>query len=85
MNGSLIVTILWVLAISVVGLLPRSQHKKFGFPMLALFPFVLAYLGWDMGLFWALGLLAAGLSIYRYPARYYGLALLRKLRGAPDP
>jgi len=48
--------------------------------MLALFPFVLIYLGWEMGAWWAIGLFAAALSIYRYPARYYGLALWRKLR-----
>jgi len=85
MSASLLVTIGWVLAISFVGMLPRSQHRRFGFPLLALFPFVLFYLGWQMGIYWALGLLAAGVSIFRYPARYFGRILWHKLthRDAP--
>ncbi|MFQ5438768.1 MAG: DUF2484 family protein, partial [Paracoccaceae bacterium] len=68
MNGALVATIAWVLAISAVGFLPRANHKRFGFPLLFIFPFVLFYLGWQMGVFWALGLVIAALSIYRYPA-----------------
>ncbi|MDA0222995.1 MAG: DUF2484 family protein [Proteobacteria bacterium] len=83
MNVSLLVTIAWILVVSFVGMLPRDYHKRFGFPMLILFPFVLGYLAWDMGLYWALALLAAALSIFRYPAKYYGLALWRKLTGRP--
>jgi uncharacterized protein DUF2484 len=81
MNPSLIVTIIWILVISTVGMLPQRFHKRLGFPMLALFPFVLGYLVVDMGLWWALALFAGALSIYRYPARYYGRALWRKVRG----
>lgn len=82
MTASLWVTILWILVISFVGRLPMRFHKRFGFPLLFLFPFVLGYLGWEMGAFWALGLFVAGLSIYRYPARYFGLALWRRVSGA---
>ncbi len=81
MTVSLIVAIIWVLVISFVGMLLGPQHKRFGFPMLALFSFVLVYLAWDTGIFLALGLFVAALSIYRYPARYYGLAMSRKLTG----
>ena len=83
MTVSLIVTMVWILAISLVGMLPRSFHKPLGFPMLVLFPAVLIYLAVDTGPWWALALFAAGLSIFRYPARYYGRFLWRKLRGAP--
>jgi len=83
MNTSLVITIIWVLAVSCVGMLPRDYHKRLGFPMLALFPFVLGYLAWDLGPYWALALLAAAASIFRYPAKYYGLALWRKLAGRP--
>ncbi len=83
MSWSLLATIFWVLAVSLVGMMPRTQHKRFGFPLLAMFPFLLAFVAFELGLWWALGLFAAGLSIYRYPARYYGLALWRKLTGKP--
>jgi len=81
MNGGLAVTILWVLLISGVGMMPRDWHWRLGLPMLLLFPFVLGYLAWDMGIYWGLALLVAALSIYRYPARYYGIALWQRLTG----
>ncbi len=81
MNGSFLVTIAWVLAISFVGMLPMSYHKRFGFPLLAIFPFVLVYLGWQNGIYWSLALLLAALSIYRHPAKYYGLLLWHKISG----
>ena len=81
MTWSVGLTIGWVLVISAVGMLPMRFHKRFGFPMLALFPVVLAYLGWEMGVWWAVGLFAAALSIYRYPARYYGRMVWHKLTG----
>ncbi len=83
MNTSLLVTIAWVLVVSLVGMLLSKFHKRFGFPLLAMFPFVLVYLGWETGFFWALGLFVAALSIFRYPARYYGRALWRKVSGGP--
>jgi len=84
MTVSLILTILWVLVISFVGMLPMRFHKRLGFPMLALFPFVLGYLAYDTGVWWAVGLFAAGLSIYRYPAKYYGLRLWKYLMRQSD-
>ncbi len=81
MTVSLIVTILWVLLISAVGMLPMRFHKRFGFPMLAVFPFVLVYLAYDTGIWWAVGLFFAGLSIYRYPAKYLGLKVWHKVTG----
>ncbi len=84
MNISLIVTIVWILVISAIGMLPMRFHKRLGFPMLMLFPFVLAYLAWDLGVWWALALFAGALSIFRYPARYFGLIAWRKLTGKPD-
>lgn len=81
LNPALVVTIVWVLLISLVGMLPMRFHKRLGFPMLALFPFVLGYLGWEKGIWWVVGLLAAGLSIYRYPAKYYGLKAWHRLTG----
>jgi len=80
MSG-LVVTIIWILVISAVGMLPRAYHWRFGLPMLMLFPFVLGYLAWDTGIYWALALVAAWVSIYRYPLKYFGLAMMRKVTG----
>jgi len=85
LNLSLIVTIFWIIAISLVGMLPMRFHWRLGLPMLCLFPVVLIWLGWSMGLWWAVGLLAGGVSIYRYPARHYGRKLLARLRGHSAP
>ena len=81
MSPALIAAILWVLAVSAVAMLPQRFHKRLGFPLLALLPGLLIWLGLALGPLWALALLAGGLSIYRYPARHYGRALWRRLRG----
>jgi hypothetical protein len=81
MSISLGVTIGWILVISAIGMLPMRFHKRFGFPMLFLFPFVWGYLAWDLGFWWALALFVGALSIFRYPARYYGRMAWSKLRG----
>ena len=80
MTPPLLWLIAWILAVSVVGFLPSRFHKRFGFPLLVLFVPLLIYVGWSLGLAWAVGVFVAGLSIYRYPARYYGRLLLGKLR-----
>ena len=85
MSISLGVTIAWVLVISAIGMLPMRFHKRFGFPMLMLFPFVLVFLAYDLGFWWAPALFVGALSIFRYPARYFGLKLWRKLRGEAGP
>lgn len=81
MSASVAVTIVWVLVISGVGMLPMRFHWRLGFPMLLLFPLVLIYLGWEMGIWWSVGLFAAALSIYRYPARHYTRKLWHKVKG----
>lgn len=79
MNYPVLATIVWVLMVSFVGMLPRRFHKRFGFPLLLAFPIVVILLWRELGWIWGMALILAGLSIYRYPARYYGLALLRRL------
>lgn len=81
MSPPLIGAVIWVLAVSAVGMGPRRYHKRLGFPLLILFLPLLIWLWVGAGPGWALGLLAGALSIYRYPARYYGRALLERLRG----
>lgn len=84
LNLSLMATILWVLVISMVGMLPMRFHWRFGLPMLCLFPAVVLWLGWSMGHWWALALLVGALSIYRYPARHYGRKLWAKVTASKN-
>ncbi|MCB1367255.1 MAG: DUF2484 family protein [Rhodobacteraceae bacterium] len=81
MNTSLIIAIVWVLVISAIGMLPRRFHPYLGLPMLALLPFILGYIAYDAGPYWALGLLIGAISIFRYPLRYFGRLLWQRLRG----
>ncbi|MFT4714905.1 MAG: hypothetical protein ACI861_000714 [Paracoccaceae bacterium] len=81
MSFGLGITIAWIFVISIIGMSPMRFHRRFALPMLALFPIVLGLLAWELGIWWALALFVGGLSIFRYPARYYGLILWRKLRG----
>jgi hypothetical protein len=84
MTGAL-AAILWVLAVSGVGMMPRKWHPRLGLPLLVLLPVVLWGLAADLGPWWAVGLFVGALSIFRYPAKYFGLFLWRKLRGAGRP
>jgi hypothetical protein len=81
MTGAFLAAILWVLAVSAVGMMPRKWHPRLGLPMLALLPVVLAWLAIAVGPWWAVGLFVGALSIFRYPAKYFGLFLWRKLSG----
>ena len=75
---SLLAAALWVLAISAIGLAPQRFHKPLGLPMLALFLPLVAWVAWDTGRWWALALLAGGLSIFRHPLRWAGRRLARR-------
>lgn len=83
MTGAL-AAILWVLAVSTVGMLPRKWHPRLGLPMLVLLPFVLWGLAADLGVWWAVGLFVGALSIFRYPAKYFGLYLWHRVTGTAD-
>jgi len=78
--GSIIATCLWVVLVSGIGMAPRRFHKPVGLPMLLLFFPLVAWISVDLGWIWGAGLFLAGLSIFRYPARYFGLALWQKVR-----
>ena len=79
MSPPLIGAVIWVLAVSAVGMGPRRYHKRLGFPLLALLVPLTLWLWIGAGPGWALGLIAGALSIYRYPARYYTRALWKRV------
>ena len=81
MSTSLILGALWVLAATLVALLPMRHQFKPGFALLVTAPALIGFIGWQHG-GWiaALGLLAF-LSMFRRPLLYYG----RKVLGRPVP
>ncbi|WP_322866303.1 DUF2484 family protein [Aquicoccus sp. G2-2] len=86
---------MWVLAAAVVAMLPlRRQFLPGGFLIIAA-PVILIWIGYDHGLWITLAGLAAVLSMFRKPLRYYALralgrapelpAELREVRGLTQP
>jgi hypothetical protein len=68
---SLIAAILWVLATTAVAMLPVERHFVPGRILLCIAPFLLVWMGFELG--WmavAFGLFAVG-SMYRRPIKYY--------------
>lgn len=79
---SLLAAILWVFATTGVAMLPVERHYVPGRILLFVAPFLLVWLGIDLG--WgavAFGLFAVA-SIYRRPIRYYW-GKFRAARQAP--
>lgn len=68
---SLIAAILWVLVTTAVAMLPVERHFVPGRILLFIAPFLLVWMGFEMG--WiavVFGLFAVG-SMYRRPIKYY--------------
>ena len=79
MTPLLTLSILWVLASTIVAFLPmRLQYLPGGLLMLSA-PVLILAIGVQYGWIWALPALLAFLSMYRNPVRY----LWRRSRGLP--
>ena len=80
---SLIFGCLWVLLATGVALLPMRLQMAPGLALLLAAPVLLVWIGWQAGLWWALGGLAAFLSMFRNPLIYFA----RRALGLPrhDP
>ncbi len=77
MSLSLILAALWVLAATIVAMLPMKHQYAPGIVLLIAAPFGIAYIGAQHGwIFAALGL-AAFVSMFRNPLRY----LYKRARG----
>ncbi|MEO1551268.1 MAG: DUF2484 family protein [Pseudomonadota bacterium] len=67
---SVMLALLWILAVSVTAMMPFPRHKPFAVALLALFPVVLGFLLWQVGWVWGVPVLLAALSMYRKPLVY---------------
>ncbi len=84
MSASAIAAIIWVLVASGVAMLPMRRQFPPGVVLLIAAPVLIVWLGFDYGWIASAGALAAFLSMFRNPLRYYW----RKWRGieiAPIP
>lgn len=79
MKSSLILLFLWVIASALTAMLPMRRQFIPGVALLIMTPFMLAYLGYQYGLWVALLGFAAFLSIFRNPLKY----LVRRALGMP--
>ena len=77
MSLSVILAIAWVFASTLVALLPMRLQYVPGFALLIAAPLLIGYIGYEHGLVPGLGALAAFVSMFRNPLRYFW----RKWRG----
>jgi hypothetical protein len=77
MSLAVMLAILWVMASTVVALLPMRLQYVPGFALLIAAPFLIGFIGYEHGLLAGLGALAAFVSMFRNPLRYFW----RKWRG----
>jgi len=84
MSASAIAAILWVFVACAVAMLPMRRQFPPGKMLLFVAPALIIWIGYDFGWLFSLGALAAFLSMFRNPLRYYW----RKWRGdqlSPEP
>ncbi|MEX0280366.1 MAG: DUF2484 family protein [Arenibacterium sp.] len=77
MSLAVMLAIFWVMASTIVALLPMRFQYVPGFALLVAAPFLIIFLGYSHGVLAGIGALAAFVSMFRNPLRYFG----RKWRG----
>lgn len=85
MTLSLTLACLWALIASVIGMLPNRIHWPAAYGLIAVGIPLLGYVTWENGPLWGLVALAAGVSVLRWPALYFGRWLSARLRGRSKP
>ncbi|WP_298297313.1 DUF2484 family protein [uncultured Litoreibacter sp.] len=87
MSWSLLCAFLWLISANVVAMFPsRDHHWRFAYGMIALGIPLLGWVTWENGPWIGLIAMAAGVSILRWPVRYLGRWVRRRLgMGNPVP
>ncbi len=75
---SLTLASLWALIACMLGLAPRRFHWPAATVLIATGIPLLGLVTWQMGPWWGLALLAAGVSVLRWPVFYAGRWLRRR-------
>lgn len=71
MSLALTLVCLWVVASALVAMLPMRFHWRFGLPLLIASVPLIGFIGYTHGWIWALVVLAAVVSMFRNPLRYF--------------
>ncbi|MCF2904349.1 DUF2484 family protein [Octadecabacter sp. CECT 8868] len=71
MKVSLIIAVIWVFAATGTALLPMRRQYLPGVTLLILAPVLIVWLGYDFGWGWSIAALAAFVSMFRNPLRYF--------------
>lgn len=71
MSLSIICASLWVLAATMTALLPMRLQYVPGVTLLLLAPVLIVWIGADFGWVWSLAAIAAFVSMFRNPLRYF--------------
>jgi len=79
MSWSLILACLWAVAPAITAMLPMRAQYLPGITLLISAPFLLAFLGYQHGIWLVLIGLAAAVSMFRNPLIYFG----RRALGLP--
>ena len=71
----------WALAANVLAVLPsRDNHWSRAYALIALGIPLLGYVTYENGPWWGLAVLAAGMSVLRWPVIYFGRWLAQRWR-----
>lgn len=77
---SLALACLWLITANVLAMIPsKDNHWTRAYVLIALGIPLLGYVTWENGPVWGLVALGAGMSVLRWPVRYLGRWVLRRL------
>jgi len=81
MNLSLLLACLWALLANLLAMIPsRDNHWRRAYGLIAVGIPILGFVTYQNGPWWGLAVLAAGMSILRWPVVYLGRWLRRRVR-----
>lgn len=73
MNISLVLACLWALAANLLAMIPsRDNHWRRAYVLIAVGIPIVGYVTYQNGPWWGLAVMAAGMSILRWPVIYLG-------------
>lgn len=82
MTLSLVLACVWALLATGIAVLPRRTHWPGAVVLIATGIPLVGYVTWENGPFLGLLVLAAGVSVLRWPLLFLGRWVLRLVRGA---
>lgn len=81
MNLSLLLACLWALAANLLAVIPsRDNHWRRAYALIAVGVPILGYVTYQNGPWWGLAVLAAGMSMLRWPVIHLGRWLRGRVR-----